>query len=145
MDYIKIEQDLIDDHGIWLRARKTSLGHLTIGVGYHDSWIKDNSEMSLEQVGRLLSDGISKAIAQTSKIFGRPFMDTITDPQQRALVCIAYSGALEYMGEFVEAVKERNWAQAVIEYDLTGHATAMHRRAERIKKDLMGAKNETRE
>lgn len=138
MDYIQIEQDLIDDHGIWLRARKTGLGHLTIGVGYCGREIKATSEMSLERAGALLAQGIDKALINVVSTFGRVFFDNLSGPRQRTLICIAFNGALESMAEFIHAVKEHDWERASLEYMKTGHSRMMPRRAERIRIALLG-------
>ena len=130
MNYTQLEEDLISDYGIWLRARQTNNGHFVIGVGNKAD--VSTKEISLERAGFLLSNRIAKSLSNVSTIFSIQFFDSLHESIQRVLLAIEYEDGLKDMPEFVESVRNKDWESALTNFLQTDFAKIHPRRASRI-------------
>lgn len=142
MDFCQIEEDLIRDEGLRLRAYICPAGKLTIGVGHRVTRadrLDKNSRISLERAGFLLSTDISAALGAANRIFGRVEFVSWPDARQRAIVNMIFNlGETGFRGfeRMIPAIKAGDWHLASLECLDSLYARQVGRRAQRIAEAL---------
>jgi lysozyme len=140
MNWTKLEEDLIRDEGLKLRAYLCTAGKKTIGVGHmlrdHEQNVE---EISLTEAGRLLRLDIKQAVDDVEAIFGMHCMDSWSEPRQRAMVNVLFNLGRHRFSGFVKtigAIKRGQWETAAAELLDSKYARQVGKRAERIAQAL---------
>jgi lysozyme len=119
MNWIELEQELIADEGLELKAYRCTAGKLTIGVGHRLVGAEmELREISLERAGQLLRRDIENVIADLEYIFGPHCLDGWSQERQHALLNMGFQLGRTRLLSFTNmlaAVKRSDWKRAHME------------------------------
>jgi lysozyme len=140
MNWTALEEDLIRDEGLRLRAYYCPAGKKTIGVGHMlRPFEMDMEEISLAEAGRLLRLDIQHALSDLRGVFGSHCLDLWSERRQRALANMMFNlGATRFHGfkKMIAAVKREDWHEAARQCLDSAYAHQVGARAERIAEAL---------
>jgi lysozyme len=140
MNWTALEEDLIRDEGLRLRAYYCPAGKKTIGVGHmlrkHEMNV---NEISLTEAGRLLRLDIKQALDDLRAVFGLHCLDLWSEQRQRALANMMFNLGRARFGGFVKtiaAIRRGMWDEAADEVLDSKYARQVGERAQRIAEAL---------
>lgn len=119
MDWITLEEELIRDEGLRLRAYTCTRGYKTIGVGHRLHGAEASiDEITLKMAGEMLGSDITTCIGDLESIFGPRCLDEWNQDRQHALLNMAFQlGRTKFLGfkKMIAAVKRNDWKRARME------------------------------
>ena len=139
MNWTSMEEDLIRDEGLRLRAYTCPAGYPTIGVGHRMRPADIDRTISLETAGYLLSRDISNAMGTALELFGREQFDAWPDARQRAICNMIFNlGEEGFLGfkNMIAAIRADDWQAASRHCLDSKYARQVGQRAKRIAHQL---------